>query len=160
MSVQHSLRGHRRALAVATGVAAVLSIAGPASAKGGGDINNTVVQIAPGVTTSTPCQIKSFKTSSVTGVGETGLSSISADYQVRPCDSKHTVTVDVLVYQTFDATNVLREEANAPLDDKFTIFGVQLGVSYTIKLTVHDGDTGAVVATASRTASAAFPTGV
>jgi hypothetical protein len=160
MFVQHFLRGHRRALAVATGVVAVLSIAGPASAKGGGDINNTVVFISPTVTTTTPCQIQSFKTSSVTGVGDTGLSSISADYQVKPCDSKHTVTLDVLVYQTFDPTNVLRDEANAPLSDKFTILGVQLGVSYTIKLIVHDGATGDVVATASRTAWAAFPTGV
>jgi len=153
---QHSLR-RGRVLAVAAGVATVVSLAGPASAK---EINNTVVSIAPGVTTTTPCQIQSFKTSSVTGVGDTGLSSISADYQVKACDSKHTVTVDVLVYQTFDPTNVLRDAPSAPLSDKFTILGVQLGVSYTIALTVHDGATGAVVATASRTASAAFPTGV
>lgn len=160
MSVHHSLRRNRRGLAVAAGVVAVLSVAGPASAKGGGDINNTVVFISPTATTTTPCQIQSFKTSSVTGVGDTGLSSISADYQVKPCDSKHTVTVDVLVYETWDPTNVMRDEPNAPLSDKFTILGVKLGVSYTIKLTVHDGPTGDVVATASRTASAAFPTGV
>ena len=53
-----------------------------------------------------------------------------------------------------------KDSPNAPLSDKFSILGVELGVSYTIRLTVHDGVTGAVVATASRTASAAFPTGV
>lgn len=160
MSVHHSFRHGRRASAVLAVAIGLVSLAGPAWAKGGGDINNTVISISPTVTTTTPCQIQSFKSSSVTGVGDTGLSSISADYQVKPCDSKHTVTVDVLVYQTFDATNVLRDEVNAPLSDKFTILGVQLGVSYTIKLTVHDGATGEIVATASRTASAAFPTGV
>ena len=160
MSVQHSLSRRRRVLAVAAGVVALISLAGPASAKGGGDINNAVFSISPTVTTTTPCQIQSFKTSSTTGVGDTGLSSISADYQVKPCDSKSTVTVDVLVYQTWDPTNVLRDEPNAPLSNKFSILGVQLGVSYTITLTVRDGVTGAVVATASRTALAPFPTGV
>jgi hypothetical protein len=146
----------RRALALAAGVVAAVSLASPASAK---ETNNTVVFLSPTVTTTTPCQVKSFKTWSTTGVGDTGLSSISADYQVKECDSKHTVTVDVLVYRTWDPTDVLRDEPDAPLSDRFDILGVQLGVSYTIRLTVHDGATGAVVATASRTASAAFPTG-
>jgi hypothetical protein len=146
-----------RFLAVTACAAGVLSLAAPATAK---EINNTVVSLSPTVSTTTPCQIQSFKTSSTTGVGDTGLSSISADYQVRPCDSKSTVTLDVLVFKTWDPTVVLTDSPNAPLSDKFTILGVELGVSYTIQLTVHDGATGAVVATASRTASAAFPTGV
>src|SRR3954469_11851424 len=123
MSV-HTFR--RGALAVVGGVVAIVSLAGPASAKGGGDVNNTVVTFSPTVTTTTPCQIQSFKTSSTTGVGDTGLSSISADYQVKPCDSKHTVTLDVLVYETFTPANVMYDAPNAPLSDKFTVLGVKL----------------------------------
>src|SRR3954454_7732153 len=155
MLAQH-LRRRRRVLAVAAGAFALVALAGTASAK---EINNTVVTFSPTVSTATPCQIQSFKTSSTTGVGDTGLSSISADYQVKPCDSKQIVTVDVLVYETRNPANVMRDTPNAPLSDKFTILGVKLGVSYTMTLTVHDGVTGAVVATANRTASAAFPTG-
>src|SRR3954451_7584344 len=129
MSVQHSSRRGRGVLAVAAGVVAVVSFAGPAWAQGGGDINNTVVSISPTVSTATPCHIQSFKTSSTTGVGDTGLSSISADYQVKPCDSKHVVTVDVLVYQTSEPSNVMLDIPNAPLSDKFTVLGVKLGTS-------------------------------
>ena len=94
-----------RFLAVTACAAGVLSLAAPATAK---EINNTVVSLSPTVSTTTPCQIQSFKTSSTTGVGDTGLSSISADYQVRSCDSKSTVTLDVLVFKTWDPTVVRR----------------------------------------------------
>jgi hypothetical protein len=120
----------------------------------------TVVTLSPTVSTSTPCQVQSFKTSSKTGIGESGLSSVTADYQVKPCDSKHTVTLDVLAYETWDPANVMLDIPNAPLSDDVSIIGVKLGVSYTFKLIVRDGVTGDVVATASRTASAPFPTGV
>jgi hypothetical protein len=148
----------RRSLVITGCVAATLSLAGPASAK---EINNTVVSIAPGVVTSDPCQVKSFKTSSVTGVGDTGLSSISADYQVAVCDSKsNPLAVDVLVFESWDPSIVMRDEPNAPLSDKFTILGVKVGTSYTITLTVRDAVTGATLATASRSAKASYPTGV
>ena len=148
----------RRTFAVAASVVAAVSLAGPASAKESAG----TFSIAPGVVapTGTCSPVQSFKTDYRTGIGDTGLSSISADYAVKPCDSKQVVTVAVLVVEAYDPTNVLRDDPAAPLSDKFDVVGVKLGTNYRITITVTDAVTGATVGQESRLASAPFPTGV
>jgi hypothetical protein len=144
-----------RGLAAATiGILAAISLVGPASAK---EPNNTVVSttLPPPPTGCTP--VHSFRVSGDPSVGDTGLSSISADYQVQACDSHQPVALAVLVTEAFDTTNVLRDEANAPLSGKFTL-GARLGVDYRVTLTVRDAGTGATIAEASRLVSAPVPT--
>jgi hypothetical protein len=77
----------RRLLAVSVGIAAAaLSLAGPASARE--KSAGTVVTFSGSVPAPTSgCAVKSFKHDSDTGVGDTGLSSVSVDYSMRPCDS-------------------------------------------------------------------------
>lgn len=167
MSFRTAVRPRRCLLAFA-GVLAAASMAGPmagpASAKGGGDgtgdgTSGVVTFISPSLITTTPCQVKTFDTDSKVGVGDTGLSSISADYQVKPCDSKSTVTLDLLIFQKSDPSVVMLDTPNAPLSGDVTVVGVKLGVFYTVQLTIHDGRTGAVIATTSKSALAPFPTG-
>jgi hypothetical protein len=158
MSVNPHATRTRLILAVAAGVAGAVSFAGPASAKEGAG----VVTIAPGVVPapSSACSpVKSFKHSSTTGVGDTGLSSVSADYQVKPCDSKESVTVEVKVAQEFDPTNVLRDDTDAPLSGKVSVLGVQLETWYRITITVRDAVTGQTVGSASALEIAHRPTG-
>jgi hypothetical protein len=160
MSVHRPALRTRRVLAVAAGVAAaVVSFAGPASAKGAAA--GTVTFISPTATTptTTGCAVKSFKHSSVTGVGDTGLSSISADYSVKPCDSKQTITVEVKVAAEFDPANVLRDDTAAPEIGKFTVLGVELETWYRITITVRDASTGATVGSATALELAHRPTG-
>ena len=145
-------------LAVAAGVGLAAALAGPASAKEPAGVVSFAPSLAPTTTTSS-CAVKSFKTSGTTGVGDTGLSSVSADYQVKPCDSKQTVTVEVLVYESFDPSNVLYDDTAAPLSGKATVFGVKVGTLYKVVLTVRDATTGATVGEASASAKAPVPTG-
>jgi len=158
MPLRHSAARTCRIVAVALGVAAALSFAGPASAKGGG---GGVVSIAPGVlpTPTDACSpVKSFKHASVAGVGDTGLSSVSVDYQVQPCDTKEAVTVELTVAQEFDPGTVLRDDTAAPLSGKVTVLGIQLDTWYRITLTVRDAATGAPVGSASALEIAHTPT--
>ena len=92
MSVRPAVRT-RRVLAVTVGVAAAaISLAGPASAKEKA-AGSVVTFSSPVPAPTSGCAVKSFEHSSVTGVGDTGLSSVSADYSMRPCDSKQAITV-------------------------------------------------------------------
>jgi hypothetical protein len=144
------------ALALGAGVLAALSLAGPTSAKEptGNVVITTTLPPAP----SGCSPMHSFKTSGDSSVGDTGLSSISADYDVKPCDSKQTVTVSVLVYELFDPTNVLRDEPEAPLSGRFTVTGVKLGTLYRVAITIRDAATGVTIAEVDRSASAPVPT--
>jgi hypothetical protein len=60
--------------------AATISLAGPASARE--KAANSVVTFSSPVP-ATGCAVKSFTHDSVTGVGDTGLSSVSADWSMR-----------------------------------------------------------------------------
>ena len=80
MRAPHAHR-YRLLAAAAIGVAATVLFAVPALAKGTGNV--VISSTLPPV--STDCSpVHSFKTSAVAGVGDTGLSSISADYDVKP----------------------------------------------------------------------------
>jgi hypothetical protein len=158
VSVTQSLARSRRAVAVAAGAVAVLSLAAPASAKESAG----VFSIAPGVvTTSTSCSpIQSLKITGNTSTGETGLASITVDYQVRACDSKQVLTLETIVADYYDASAVLWDDPAAPLSGKFTVYGVQIAKNYRVTLVVRDASTGAVVTQVDRLANVPRPTGV
>jgi hypothetical protein len=150
----------RRILAVSVGVAAAtISLAGPASAKE--KAANSIVTFSSSVPAPTSgCAVKSFKHDSVTGVGDTGLSSVSADYSMRPCDSKQAIAVEVKVAEEFNPANVLYDDTAAPESGKVTISGIQLETWYRITITARDAVTGATVGTATALELAHRPTGV
>jgi hypothetical protein len=157
VSVHQSLYRSRRALAVAAGAVAVLSLAGTASAKESAG----VITFAPGVIPTTSCSpIQSLKISGDPNDGESGLASITVDYQVKPCDSKQVVTVETLVADYYDASAVLWDDPTAPLSGKFTVFGVTIAKNYRVTLVVRDAVTGATVGSVSRLANVPRPTGV
>jgi hypothetical protein len=104
--------------------------------------------------------VKSFKHDSVTGVGDTGLSSVSADYSMRPCDSKQAIAVEVKVAEEFNPANVLYDDTAAPESGKVTISGIQLETWYRITITARDAVTGTTVGTATALELAHRPTGV
>ncbi|NYJ04190.1 hypothetical protein [Petropleomorpha daqingensis] len=147
----------RRILAVAAGVAAAVSLAGPASAKeaAAGTVSFSTLPPAP----TSGCAVKSFKHSSTTGVGDTGLSSVSADWSMRACDSKSSITVEVTVAEEFDPADVLYDDPAAPESGKVTVLGVQLETWYRITVTARDARTGATVGTATALEIAHRPTG-
>src|SRR4051812_22546166 len=161
MSVHPSLIRTGRVLAVAAGVtAAAVSFAGPASAKEKA-AGTVVTFVSPTATapTTTGCAVKSFKHDSVTGVGDTGLSSVSADYSMRPCDSKQAITVEVKVAEEFNPTNVLYDDTSAPESGEVSVLGVKLDTYYRITITARDARTGATVGTATALELAPRPTG-
>ena len=157
MSVPQSLVRSRRAVAVAAGAVAVLSLAAPASAKESAGVFST----APGViTTSTSCSpIQSLKITGSASTGDTGLASILVDYQVRPCDSKQVLSLETMVADYFDPSVVLYDDPAAPLSGKFGL-GVQIARNYRVTLVVRDATTGATVAQVDRLANVPRPTGV
>jgi hypothetical protein len=149
----------RRILAVTVGVAAAtISLAGPASAKE--KAAGTVVTFSSPVPAPTSgCAVKSFKHDSVTGVGDTGLSSVSADYSMRACDSKSAIAVEMKVAEEFNPANVLYDDTAAPESGEVTVLGVELDTYYRITITARDARTGATVGTASALELAPRPTG-
>ena len=147
----------RRILAVSVGVAAAtLSVAGPASAK---EASGTVTFSSPVPAPTSGCAVKSFKHDSVTGVGDTGLSSVSADYSMKPCDSTSAITVEVEVAEEFTPANVMYDDTAAAESGKVTVLGVQLETWYRITITARDARTGATVGTATALEIAHRPTG-
>lgn len=92
-------------------------------------------------------------------VGETGLASIAVSYGVKPCSNGQSVVVDAQVYRLADPSDVVYDNPNAPLNGKFTAFGIAIRTSYIVKITVTDAASGAVVGSLS-TYSAAVPKGV
>ena len=157
MSLTQSIVRHRRAVAVASGIVALLAVAGPASAK---ETAGTVTFSSPPATTNTGCSpIQSEKITSSTKTGDTGGASITVDYQVKPCDSKQVVTLETLVADYFDATAVVYDNAPAPLSGKFT-FGAVIAKNYRVTLIVRDAGTGATVWSEDRLANVPRPTGV
>ena len=91
MSFQQSSIRSRRLLAISAGAVAVLALAGPASAK---EAAGTVTFSPPPTTNTASCNpIQSLKIDSDTNHAESGLASITVDYQVKPCDSKQSVTL-------------------------------------------------------------------
>jgi hypothetical protein len=158
MSVRPAVRT-RRVLAVTVGVAAAaISLAGPASAKEKA-AGSVVTFSSPVPAPTSGCAVKSFKHSSVTGVGDTGLSSVSADYAMRPCDSKQAITVEVSVAEEFDRANVLYDDPSAPESGQVNVLGIQLDTWYRITITARDSATGATVGSASALEIAHRPTG-
>jgi hypothetical protein len=103
--------------------------------------------------------VKSFKHDSVTGIGDTGLSAVSADWSMRPCDSKSAITVEVEVHQESDPATVLYDDTAAPESGSVTVSGVALDTFYRITVTARDARTGATVGTATALEIAHRPTG-
>jgi len=158
MPVHHPAVRTRRILAVAAGIAAAVSFVGPASAKeqAAGTVGfSTLPAPAPAGTCS---PVKSFKHSTVVGVGDTGLSTVSVDYSVKPCDSKQAVTVEVAIAEKFAPGTVLYDDPQAALSGKVGT-GIQLETWYQITITVRDAATGATVGSATAGEIAHRPTG-
>lgn len=150
----HQTSSLRRPLAaVLLAATLVLAFAGTAGARevasGGGGGGG-------GGGTCTP--VTSLKTRADARAGETGLATMDVDYAVKSCTGA-AVTVDVVVYRTLTPSDVVWDQPSAPLSGKFTVFGIQVRTSYTVKLTVRDAATGAVVGTGTASA-AAIPKGV
>ena len=155
MSFHQSLVRNRRTLAVATGVMAVLALAGPASARESAGTFST----AP-TSTNTGCSpIQSEKITSSTRTSDTGGPSITVDYQVKPCDSKQIVTLETLVADYNDAGVVWYDDVTPPLSGRFT-FGAVMAKNYRVTLVVRDAGTGATVWSEDRLANVPYPTGV
>jgi len=149
----------RRALAVALGLAAAtVPLAGPASAREKA-ANSVVTFSSPVPAPTSGCAVKSFKHDSVTGVGDTGLSSVSADWSMRACDSKSAITVEVMVAEEFNPATVLYDDTAAPESGEITVLGVQLETWYRITITARDARTGATVGTATALELAHRPSG-
>jgi hypothetical protein len=130
-----------------------VALAGTASAKeitsGGGT----------GGTTTTCSPVSSLTTRGDARVGETGLASIDINWGVKPCDSKQAVTVDVTMYESANPAAVAYSNPAAPLSGRVTVFGIKIRTSYTVKVTVRDAATGALVGTGTAFAGAT-PKGV
>jgi hypothetical protein len=157
VSVTQSLLRSRRTLAVAAGAVAVLSLAVPASAKEAAG----VVTFAPSVAPTTGCNpIQSLKIDSDTNDGESGLASISVDYQVKACDSKQTLALETIVADYYDPRVVLWDDPVAPLSGKLTVYGVTIAKNYRVTLIVRDARTGTTVYKVDRLANVPRPTGV
>ena len=148
------------ALAAATVslAAATVSLAGPASAREKA-ANSVVTFSSPVPAPTSGCAVKSFKDDSVTGVGDTGLSSVSADWSMRACDSKSAITVEVMVAEEFNPATVLYDDTAAPESGEITVLGVQLETWYRITITARDARTGATVGTATALELAHRPSG-
>ena len=147
--------GFRRRLGMALGAGLLLVglAAATASAKevttGG-----TVTPVAPA------CQpVTSLTAKGDPKVAETGLASIAVTYGVKPCVNGQAVTVAVTVAEYADRTAVIWDDQNAPVNGKFTAFGVKLRTSYIITVAVYDAATSELVGQLSAFA-AAVPKGV
>jgi hypothetical protein len=64
------------------------------------------------------------------------------------------------VAESFDAAAVVWNDPQAPLSGKFTVYGVKLRTTYKVTVTVRDAGTGALVGSASVSASATPRSGV
>jgi hypothetical protein len=159
MAVHPAVRRSSRVLGVATvGVGLAVSLAGPASAreKAAGSV---ITFSSPVPAPTSGCAVKSFKHDSVTGIGDTGLSAVSADWSMRACDSKSAITVEVAVVEEFNKANVLYDDASAPESGQVTVSGIALETWYRITVTARDARTGATVGTATALEIAHRPTG-
>ena len=115
----------------------VATMSGTASAKvettGGG---------GGGTTTCSPVSSLTYKGDA--RAGETGLATISVSYGVKPCTSA-AVVVDARLFLTANPAAISYDDANAPLNGKFTVAGIRPNTSYQVRITVTDAATGAVV---------------
>ena len=145
--------GRARRLGLAAALALILlgSVSTVAGAKEVGS--------GSGATTTTVCNpVSSLSYRGDARVGETGLASIDVDYVVKSC-TKAAVTASVTVRELLVPSNVVWDQANAPLSGRFTVFGVKVRTSYLVRVDVLDAATGTLVGTRSITA-AAIPKGV
>src|SRR4051812_44797400 len=134
----------RTLLFATTAAAAVVSFAGPASAK-------EIVGGTPAPTTCSP--VSSLKATGDVRAGETAFATIDIDYVVKPCDSAQAVAVELTVAEYFDPTAVVWDDTQAP-DDGRILVGVKLRTTYLVTVTVRDAATGAVVGSATKSAAA------
>lgn len=140
----------RRALVIGLGIATMLTVAGPASAKeSAGTISSAPLPPPP------DCQaVQSLKATGDARVGDLNLASIQVDYSVKPCDSKQVVTVETLMWESFVPSNVVWDDPAAPLSGRFTVTGVKLNTNYRVTVIVRDAATGAEVSRLSILAAA------
>jgi hypothetical protein len=82
-------------------------------------------------------------------VGETGLSTVTVSYAVKPCVPGQSVTVAARVFLSTDQSIQPYDESSIPLSGKFVAVGITPNTSYTATITVTDTATGAVVDTRS-----------
>lgn len=129
----------RRLVAAVVGAGLLVGAAsGAASAK-------EVTSGPTGTAATTTCSpVSSLTYRGDARVGETGVSSITISYGVKPCD-KNPVIVDVRLYLSADPTAVAYDNPAAALDGKITVGGVKVNTSYTAKVSVYDAATGTLV---------------
>lgn len=128
----------RRLAAAVVGAGLLVGAAsGVASAK-------EVTSGPTGTATTTCSPVSSLTYKGDARVGETGVSSITVSYGVKPCD-KNPVIVDVRLYLSADPTAVAYDDPAAALDGKITVTGVKVNTSYTAKVSVYDAATGTLV---------------
>lgn len=132
----------RRVLLATAGIGLMAaSFAGPALAKEVGSGSGA----GTGTTTTTCNPVSNLTYKGDYRAGETGLSSISVTYDVRPCDKTRPVVVDARLYLNADPTDMPYNDPAAPQSGKFTVYGVKASTSYIAKITVTDAATGSVV---------------
>ena len=150
-----SPRPARRRLAAALLGAGVLVAAFGGSAASAKEIGSG----GGGTTTPTCNPVSSLTVRSDARAGETGLATIDVSYGVKPCDGKQVVTAATKVSEYLNPTVVAYQNPSAPLNGKFTVFGVRVRVTYKVTVSVYDAATGAFVGELS-TYTAAIPKGV
>ena len=144
-----------RRLLAATMLGAALIAAAPATGfakeigSGGGG----------GGGTATCSPVSSLVVKADARAGETGLATIDVSYGVKPCINGQAVTASVSVSEYLNPAVVMYDNPTAPLNGKFTVFGVRVRVTYKVTVTVIDVATGAVAGTQSAFV-AAIPKGV
>ena len=145
----------RKFLSLALGGAALLAAAIPATS-----FAKEIGSGSGGTTGTTTCSpITSLTVKADPKVGETGLASIDVGYGVKPCTNGQAVTTNVTVSEYLNPSVVVYDWQDAPLNGKFTVFGVRVRVTYKVTVTVIDTATGALAGTQSAYV-AAIPKGV
>lgn len=112
-----------------------------------------------GVTTPTCSPVSSLVVKGDAKTAETGLASIAVSYGVKPCTNGQAVMASVTVSEYLNPSVVVYDNPGAPLNGKFTVFGVRLSTSYKVTVTVVDTATGTIAGSQSAYV-AAVPRGV
>ncbi len=151
MIATRSHRAVRTALVATLGASAMaLALTAPAEAK----------EVASGgtpVPVATACSpVSSLTAKSDPKVGETGLASTAVSYGVKPCVNGQAVSVHVTVTEYLNSASVAYDYANAPVNGKFTVFGIKLRTTYVVTVAVSDALSGAALGSLS-TYTAAVP---
>lgn len=110
--------------------------------------------------TTTACSpISSLSVRADATTSDTGSGSIQVAYGVKACTNGQALSATTTVAEYLDPSVVFYNNPAAPLNGKFTLYGVRTRVTYVVTITAYDLATGAV-AGSQKAYVAAIPKGV